>query len=74
MQIKFCEHNPGKGAALRRLEEDFPGQEVTVQKCIKQCSVCREMPMATVDGERVTAPDGARLFEKIAQRVRQQPA
>lgn len=72
MKIRFCEHNKGKGSVFRRLTEDFPELNVKVKKCVKQCSACRETPMATVDKQKVTAVDGDRLYEKIVELLNSQ--
>jgi uncharacterized protein YuzB (UPF0349 family) len=65
VKIRFCEHNKGKKIVYRRLKDEFPDISVKVKDCVKQCSACREMPMATVDGKRVTADDGDQLYQKI---------
>ena len=67
MEVRFCQHNPGKGVVVRRLEEGHPEITVSIEKCIRQCSVCREMPVAAVDGKRVTAADPERLYRKIIE-------
>lgn len=54
----------------RRLKEEFPDLNIKIKECIKQCSSCRNMPMATVDKEKVTARDGDGLYEKIAASIR----
>jgi len=70
MKIRFCEHNKGKGKVYRRLKEEFPDLSIKIKECIKQCSACREMPMATVDKEKITARDGDRLYDKIVAAIR----
>jgi len=70
MKIRFCEHNKGKGKVYRRLTEEFPDLNIKIKDCVKQCSVCREMPMASVDKKKVTAEDGDRLYEKIVEMIK----
>ncbi|BCS54193.1 DUF1450 domain-containing protein [Geobacter sp. SVR] len=65
MKIRFCEHNKGKGKVFRRLQEEFPDLNVKIKSCVKQCGACREMPMATVDGKKVTGHDGDHLYKKL---------
>jgi len=74
MKIRFCEHNKGKGKVYRRLEEAFPDLDIKIKDCIKQCSSCREMPMATVNKKKITARDGDELFDKIAAAIREKSA
>lgn len=69
MKVRFCEHNKGKGKVYRRLCEEFPDMNIKVKECVKQCSACREMPMATVDKKRVTARDGDELYRKIIEAI-----
>lgn len=70
MKIRFCEHNKGKKKVYRQLKDEFPDISIKVKDCIKQCSACREMPMATVEGKRVTASDGDKLYIKITGVIR----
>ncbi|GFE60902.1 DUF1450 domain-containing protein [Geobacter sp. AOG2] len=74
MKIRFCEHNKGKGKVYRRLTEEFPDLNIKVKECIKQCSACREMPMATVDKKKLTARDGDELYNKIVAAIRMKQA
>lgn len=71
VKIRFCEHNKGKGKVYRRLKEEFPDLNIKIKECIKQCSACREMPMATVDKEKITARDGDGLYDKIVAAIRE---
>lgn len=70
IKIRFCEHNKGKGKVLRRLEEDFPDFNIKVKSCVKQCGICREQPVATVDKVKVTGKDGDELYLKIIEMIR----
>lgn len=69
MKIRFCKHNKGKGKVLRRLEENFPELNVKIKDCVKQCSACREMPLALVDKMKVTGKDGDELYDKILELI-----
>lgn len=69
MKIRFCEHNKGKGKVLRRLEEEFPGLNIKVKSCVKQCGACRELPIAIVDKKKITAKDGDDLYRKIVELI-----
>ncbi|KAB0663545.1 DUF1450 domain-containing protein [Oryzomonas japonica] len=71
VKIRFCEHNKGKGKVYRRLKEEFPDLNIKIKECVKQCSACREMPMATVDKEKITARDGDGLYDKIVATIRE---
>jgi uncharacterized protein YuzB (UPF0349 family) len=64
-KIRFCEHNKGKGKVVRRLQEEFPGLNVKVKSCVKQCGSCRDIPVATVDKKKVTGKDGDELYQNI---------
>lgn len=72
MKIRFCEHNKGKGKVFRRLKEEFPDLDVKIKDCIKQCGVCRDKPVATVDKKKVTARDGDALFDQIVALIRKE--
>ena len=72
MKIRFCEHNKGKGKVFRRLTEEFPDLNIKIKECIKQCSACRDNPMATVDKQKVTAKDGDQLYEKIRELIKKE--
>jgi uncharacterized protein YuzB (UPF0349 family) len=72
MKIRFCEHNKGKGKVYRRLTEEFPDLNIKIKECIKQCSVCRDNPVATVNKKKVTGKDGDQLYEKIVELIRKE--
>ena len=72
MKIRFCEHNKGKGKVHRRLTEEFPDLNIKIKDCIKQCSACREDPMASVDKKKVVAKDGDQLYERIVELIRKE--
>lgn len=72
MKVRFCEHNKGKGKVYRRLKEEFPDLDVKIKDCIKQCSACREKPVATVDKKKVTARDGDELYDHIVDMIRKE--
>jgi len=69
MKIRFCEHNKGKGKVYRKLTEEFPDLNIKIKECVKQCSACRDNPMAVVDKQKVTAKDGDQLYEKIRELI-----
>jgi len=69
VKIRFCEHNKGKGKVFRRLEEEFPDLNIKIKDCVKQCSACREKPMAVVDKKKVTGKDGDDLYTKIIELI-----
>lgn len=70
LKIRFCENNKGKGKVVRRLEEEFPDLNIKVKKCVKQCGICREQPVAVVDKKKVTGKDGDELYAKIIELIR----
>lgn len=74
MKIRFCENNKGKGKVIRRLEEEFPDLNIKIKKCVKQCGICREQPVAIVDKVRVTGKDGDELYQKIIEMMRKDAA
>jgi len=72
MKIRFCEHNKGKGKVYRRLTEEFPDLNIKIKECVKQCSACRDSPVAIVDKKKVSAKDGDQLYEKIVELIRKE--
>ena len=71
-KIRFCEHNKGKGKVYRRLTEEFPDLNIKIKDCVKQCSSCREQPMAVVDKKKVTGKDGDALYDRIVKLIRKE--
>jgi len=69
MKVRFCEHNKGKGKAIRRLEEEFPGLDMKVKNCIGQCGPCHKSPFAVVEGKIVRGIDGDDLYRKIVHEM-----
>ena len=73
MKIRFCDNNQWKSKVYRRLCDEFPNQDIKIKDCVKQCSVCREMPMATINNTRITAKDGDVLYRKIVDIIHADP-
>lgn len=74
MKIRFCENNKGKGKVIRRLEEEFPDLNIKIKKCVKQCGICREQPIAIVDKVKMIGKDGDDLYRKIIEMMRKDTA
>ena len=74
MKIRFCKNNKGKGKVVRRLQEEFPELNVKIKDCVKQCSVCRDQPVAAVDGIKVAGKDGDDLYVRIVELIRKDSA
>jgi len=73
-KIRFCENNKGKGKVVRRLKEEFPDLNIKVKDCVKQCSSCRDQPVAVVDKNKVTGRDGDDLYVKIIELIHKDAA
>lgn len=70
MKIRFCEHSPkGKNKLARRLAQEFPGLDVKVKGCCKQCKTCREAPMVMVDKELVVAESWDAVYLSVKAKV-----
>lgn len=69
MKIRFCKNNKGKGKVVRRLQEEFPEMNIKIKDCVKQCSVCRDQPMAVVDKVKVTGKDGEDLYVRVIELI-----
>lgn len=67
MKIRFCEHSPkGKGALAKQLATEFPGLNVKVKGCCKQCKACRKTPFCVIDQQQVlTAPNWEALHRTL---------
>lgn len=70
MKIRFCDHNKGKGKVFRALSEENPDLNIKIKKCIKQCGVCRDTPVATVDNVRVVGKDGDALYLALVAAIK----
>lgn len=71
MKIRFCEHSPkGKSKLAKQLAQEFPGLDVKVKGCCKQCKICRETAFCVLDMQHVlTAATWDELYETIRKRV-----
>jgi histidine triad (HIT) family protein len=66
MKVRFCDQNKGKGKVLRRLQEEHPGIDAKIKKCLGICGPCAEQPVALVSGKKVKGRDGDDLYRRIA--------
>ncbi len=69
MKVRFCENNKGKGKVLRRLEEEHPGIDAKVKKCLGICGACADQPVALVGGKKVKGKDGDDLYRRILKKL-----
>jgi len=71
MKIRFCKNSPkGKNRLAKRLVEEFPGADVKVKGCCKQCKICRTSPCCVVDHERlVTAVSWDELYLTLRELI-----
>lgn len=51
------------------MKDEFPGLNIKIRDCIKQCGACREMPIATVDKRKVSGRDGDELYKNIIEAI-----
>jgi uncharacterized protein YuzB (UPF0349 family) len=72
--IKFCENNRGKGTVIRRLREQHPGIDVTVEKCLGGCRSCETQLIATIDGRLVRGTDADDLYGRIVEALAGEPS
>lgn len=73
MKIRFCEQSPkGKSRLAKQLAAEFPGLDIKIKGCCKQCKTCREMPIATLDKQLVTGDSWEQLWEKLVAAIQGQ--
>ncbi|MDY0384493.1 DUF1450 domain-containing protein [Trichlorobacter sp.] len=70
MKIRFCEHSPkGKSRLVKQLAAEFPGLDVKVKGCCKQCKTCRSTPFCLVDQQLVSGNSWDELFLTLRKRL-----
>lgn len=67
MEIKFCENNFtfGTDVTMKKLKENYPGEDITSEDCLGYCGDCAIGPYALVDDELIQADTSDELYEKI---------
>ena len=71
MKIRFCEHSPkGKSRLVKQLAAEFPGLDVKVKGCCKQCKICRKTAFCVLDVQHVlTAATWDELYQTICKNM-----
>jgi uncharacterized protein YuzB (UPF0349 family) len=70
MKIRFCEHSPkGKSRLVKQLAAEFPGLDVKVKGCCKQCKTCRSTRFCVVDQQLVSGNSWDELFLTLRKRL-----
>ena len=53
MSIKLCKNYSKINKLVKKLEENFPDEEIKVKSCINMCKHCKSNPTADVDGKKI---------------------
>lgn len=53
MSIKLCKNYSKIKKLIRKVEANFPDQEIKVKSCINMCKYCKSNPTADVDGKKI---------------------
>lgn len=70
MKIRFCEHSPkGKSRLAKQLAAEFPGLDVKVKGCCKQCKACRSTPFCLVDQQLLTGTSWDELLLTLRESI-----
>jgi len=67
LNLKFCDNNRGTVDAVKIVEREFPRLRVQLVPCLRKCGPCREMLVAVLDGETITAADPQSLVRQLRQ-------
>lgn len=66
MKLRVCKNSPkGRNRFARELAEAFPGLDIKVKGCVKQCRLCREQPFVMIDGTALAGATWEELKTKI---------
>lgn len=70
-EIKFCENNfiYGTEDTMKKLQENYPDVDVTVESCLGYCGDCATNPYALVNDEMILADSADELYEKIEELI-----
>ncbi len=67
MKLKLCGNNGWTVDAARMVERVFPRLKVQIVPCLRKCGPCREMLVAVLDGETLTAADPESLVLRLRE-------
>lgn len=65
MKLKFCDNNRWTIDAVKLVEREFPRLKVQIVPCLRKCGPCREMLVAVLDGETLTAADPQSMVREL---------
>ncbi len=65
MKIQICKKFSKADKLQKKLAKAFPDDTVMVKSCISMCKVCKDQPVAKVDGKRQKAKRISKLISKI---------
>ena len=68
MKIQLCKKFTKINKLQKNLEEAFPDEKITIKSCIDMCKVCKDQPVAKVDGKKKKAKSISKLISKIDER------
>jgi len=70
-EIKFCENNFTQGTeeTAKKLEENYPDIEVSVESCLGYCGDCANGPFALVNDELIQTESADELYKEIEKLI-----
>lgn len=70
MKIRFCKQCKGAKKACRQLQQEYPQLDIKLKDCLKQCAVCRDMPMVTFDKQLCSASTWEELKANLLKQLK----
>jgi uncharacterized protein YuzB (UPF0349 family) len=67
MNLKLCANNRGTARVAKQLAKEFPRLRLHIEPCLRKCGPCREMLLAVLDGETITAAAEEALLAKVRE-------
>lgn len=67
MKIQICKKFSKVNKLQKKLTKAFPDDTVMVKSCISMCKLCKNQPVAKVDGKKQKSKRISKLISKIEE-------
>lgn len=69
MSIKLCKNYSKINKLVKKLEENFPDEEIKVKSCINMCKHCKSNPTADIDGKKVKKKSIKKFIKLLKSKI-----
>jgi|GEM_PF-938779 len=69
MSIKLCKNYSKINKLVKKLESNFPDEEIKIKSCINMCKYCKSNPTADVNGKKIKKKSIKKFIKLLKSKI-----